>query len=257
MVTECMGLFGRIQPIPYRMSDVWSLGVIFLNMATTRNPWDLATISDPAFKEFLRRPNWLRSRMPINTKFESTVKTMFILDPIYRISLPELRQRISAMSEFKLVPARRQVDYGLRLIPLEAVQPLSMMPVDNSEGFIASEEVAYGQFGFEEVVEAYVHDVDFAEDSAGEEDDELVTPPMAAVPDTAQVITDLEADALTLTAEGGIRIPPPRRAAAANLHVPANLDIESSGKHQAGENGATYIYQRPVKSHGRVLDEHH
>jgi serine/threonine protein kinase len=37
-------------------NDIWSLGIILLNLATGRNPWKSATPGDPTFQAYLRDP---------------------------------------------------------------------------------------------------------------------------------------------------------------------------------------------------------
>ncbi|KAH7105669.1 kinase-like domain-containing protein [Auriculariales sp. MPI-PUGE-AT-0066] len=203
MSPECVGMHGRVEPICYRKSDIWSLGVLFLNIATARNPWNLASIKDPMFASFLRQPNFLRGRLPINTTFEAAVKTMFILDPNYRISLLELRERISAMHQFRLVPRRHRVDYRLRLIPLETTQPLTehqLSDIDLSQGLRrgeGNEDILWDSY-YNEPLMITETSHDPGVDSDADEEDKLITPPTPAVPDTAQIIAELDADVLNI-----------------------------------------------------------
>lgn len=42
-------------------SDIWSLGVIFVNMVSGRSPWGPATPSDRNFRKYMNNPSCLRS----------------------------------------------------------------------------------------------------------------------------------------------------------------------------------------------------
>ncbi|KAJ9076356.1 cAMP-dependent protein kinase catalytic subunit [Entomophthora muscae] len=52
--------------LPYCTSaaDVWSLGVIFLNLCFGRNPWKRASTEDAAFLEYIFNPNLLADMFP-------------------------------------------------------------------------------------------------------------------------------------------------------------------------------------------------
>ncbi|KIY49305.1 Pkinase-domain-containing protein, partial [Fistulina hepatica ATCC 64428] len=52
MSPECIGKDVRVGRYSNRQSDVWSLGVIFINMVTGRNPWGFAETKDECFAEY-------------------------------------------------------------------------------------------------------------------------------------------------------------------------------------------------------------
>ncbi|KAI7881006.1 Pkinase-domain-containing protein [Lichtheimia hyalospora FSU 10163] len=87
-----------------RQNDVWSLGVILVNMTTGRNPWRQASFLDPTFKRYMGKPHpsFFMATLPrISADFAMLLSRIFCLDPSRRISLPELRIRIKDMLFFK------------------------------------------------------------------------------------------------------------------------------------------------------------
>ncbi|KAI8368943.1 kinase-like domain-containing protein [Blakeslea trispora] len=83
-------------------NDMWSLGVILINLTAGRNPWKQATVENPTFAAYLRNPiHFFRTILPcISEELESILLDIFCLDPDRRISLPKLRLRIEQCSTF-------------------------------------------------------------------------------------------------------------------------------------------------------------
>jgi serine/threonine protein kinase len=76
-------------------NDVWSLGVILINLTCGRNPWKRASASlDETYNAFVQNPLFLRSILPISTELEAVLLQIFDRNPCTRISLPDLRQAI-------------------------------------------------------------------------------------------------------------------------------------------------------------------
>lgn len=76
-------------------NDIWSLGVILVNLTCGRNPWKRASAtSDETFRAFVKDPNFLASILPLSDELNYIVQRIFQLDPMNRISLPELRHLI-------------------------------------------------------------------------------------------------------------------------------------------------------------------
>ena len=84
----------RYAPYASAPNDVWSLGVILVNLTCGRNPWKKASIEDSTFRAFLKDPNFLCSILPISVELNSILRRVFDSDPNQRISLPELRDLI-------------------------------------------------------------------------------------------------------------------------------------------------------------------
>ena len=88
---------------PYYASgpnDVWSLGVILVNLTCGRNPWKRASIDDPTFRAYLRNPNFLSSILPLSPELASILRKIFECDPQRRVTIPQLKQLIYNCSSF-------------------------------------------------------------------------------------------------------------------------------------------------------------
>lgn len=75
-------------------NDVWALGVILINLATGRNPWKQASLKDETFRAFLADPDFLLSILPISRELNRILKRIFCIDPLRRITLYELKEKI-------------------------------------------------------------------------------------------------------------------------------------------------------------------
>jgi serine/threonine protein kinase len=63
-------------------NNIWSLGIILLNLATGRNPWKSAAADDPTFQTYLRRPlNFLRSVLPISSEVNDILSLFLRKNP--------------------------------------------------------------------------------------------------------------------------------------------------------------------------------
>ncbi|GAA5858683.1 hypothetical protein JCM8547_001420 [Rhodosporidiobolus lusitaniae] len=101
MSPECQGgLFQRLNSYSTPHNDIWSLGVILVNLTCGRNPWKQACPSDETFCAYLGNPDFLRSILPISEHTNRILKRIFALNPLARISLPELRREILAVKTF-------------------------------------------------------------------------------------------------------------------------------------------------------------
>jgi serine/threonine protein kinase len=77
-------------------NDVWSLGVILVNLTCGRNPWKKASPEDSTFRAFLKDSSFLSTILPLSPELNSILRLVFECDPQRRISLQELRDRIVA-----------------------------------------------------------------------------------------------------------------------------------------------------------------
>jgi len=75
-------------------NDVWSLGVILVNLTCGRNPWKRASQSDSTYRAYLKDRKFLRTILPISQELNSILVRVFEPNPLKRISLQELRLRI-------------------------------------------------------------------------------------------------------------------------------------------------------------------
>ncbi|KAJ5888080.1 hypothetical protein N7495_008121 [Penicillium taxi] len=86
-------------------NDVWSLGVILVNLTCGRNPWKRASIEDSTFRAYLKDPYFLKSILPLSPEMVCILSRVFERDPSKRITIPELRHMIVECSRFTETPA--------------------------------------------------------------------------------------------------------------------------------------------------------
>lgn len=100
--TECQG--GEFAPTGIyspRFNDIWSLGIILLNLATGRNPWKSATAVDPTFQAYLQDPlNFLPSVLPISPELNDILVRVLDVDWRRRMTLRQLRRAIENLDSF-------------------------------------------------------------------------------------------------------------------------------------------------------------
>ncbi|ODA77255.1 hypothetical protein RJ55_06882 [Drechmeria coniospora] len=92
---------------PYYMcapNDVWSLGVILVNLTCGRNPWKQASLQDSTYRAYARSRDFLKTILPLTDEFNDILARIFNPCPEYRITLSELRSRITGCHQFT-VPA--------------------------------------------------------------------------------------------------------------------------------------------------------
>lgn len=96
---------------PYYMcapNDVWSLGVILVNLTCGRNPWKQASFQDSTYRAYARSQDFLKTILPLTDDLNTILGRIFHPNPEHRITLPELRNRIMACPRFT-VPATAAV----------------------------------------------------------------------------------------------------------------------------------------------------
>ncbi|KAI9246654.1 kinase-like domain-containing protein [Helicostylum pulchrum] len=105
---ECQGGGGismqhqKVKGYSTQKNDIWSLGVILINLTAGRNPWKQATTRNASFASFVRNPkHFFRTVLPcISEELERILLRIFCLDPAKRISLPDLRHYILKCQSF-------------------------------------------------------------------------------------------------------------------------------------------------------------
>jgi serine/threonine protein kinase len=103
MSPECQGgIFDRLDSYSTQSNDVWSLGVILVNLTCGRNPWRQACPNDETFRAFLQNPNFLRSILPISKSLNYVLRRIFEVDPRTRLTLKQLRQLIEDIDTFNM-----------------------------------------------------------------------------------------------------------------------------------------------------------
>lgn len=81
---------------------MWSLGVLFLDLACGDRIWEEPTTRDRRFRKFNKDPSdFLRSEYPLNDHTRYLLLRIFSPEPL-RISLKALREEISSIDDFYL-----------------------------------------------------------------------------------------------------------------------------------------------------------
>ncbi|KAF9051356.1 kinase-like domain-containing protein, partial [Panaeolus papilionaceus] len=102
MSPECQAAEPHITgPYSPMHNDIWSLGIILLNLATGRNPWKSATPDDPTYQSYKRDPHrFLPSVLPISEEFNAILVRLLHVEWKKRMSLIELRMAIERLPTF-------------------------------------------------------------------------------------------------------------------------------------------------------------
>lgn len=83
-------------------NDIWSLGVILVNLTCGRNPWRQASFEDSTYRAFTRNQDFLRTILPLSDDLNDILGRIFTRNPDERITLKELRERISVCSQLTI-----------------------------------------------------------------------------------------------------------------------------------------------------------
>ena len=103
--TECLDHSSK-RPYYYcAPNDVWSLGVVLVNLTCGRNPWKQASQEDSTYRAFTRSPGFLKTILPLSDELNDILSRIFTPNPEQRITLPELKARILSCSRFTETPA--------------------------------------------------------------------------------------------------------------------------------------------------------
>jgi serine/threonine protein kinase len=104
MSPECLDHSSRKPFYLCAPNDVWSLGVILVNLTCGRNPWKQASEEDSTYRAYTRSRDFLKTILPLTDELNDILGRIFTRNPDQRITLPELRARILACSRFTIVP---------------------------------------------------------------------------------------------------------------------------------------------------------
>jgi serine/threonine protein kinase len=99
-VVECLGHEYNLRAYSAGPSDVWSLGVILVNLITGKLAWKMAATSDEAFNAYLYRPDFFKRVLPVSSQAESVLRQIFTINPSQRINISDLRRCIEDIDYF-------------------------------------------------------------------------------------------------------------------------------------------------------------
>jgi serine/threonine-protein kinase ULK1 len=81
--------------------DIWSLGIILLNLATGRDPWTSASIDNLGFRAYLQDPlDFIPTVLPISDEANNLIARMLETDWRDRLTVPEIRQALEEVPTF-------------------------------------------------------------------------------------------------------------------------------------------------------------
>ncbi|WVQ93279.1 hypothetical protein IAU59_000345 [Kwoniella sp. CBS 9459] len=121
---ECQGgLFERLDSYATETNDIWSLGVILVNLTCGRNPWRQACPSDETFRAYVHNPDFLRSILPISRATNRILKGLFALEPRDRTPLHILREQILRVETFTMTDEELKTAHAAARAAAAAVRP--------------------------------------------------------------------------------------------------------------------------------------
>ncbi|WVQ81407.1 hypothetical protein IAT38_003531 [Cryptococcus sp. DSM 104549] len=122
---ECQGgLFERLETYSTETTDIWSLGVILVNLTCGRNPWRQACPKDETFRAYVHNPDFLRSILPISHETNRILKGLFALEPKDRITLKDLRAMVVQVERFTMTDEELQTAHAAAREAAAAVRPV-------------------------------------------------------------------------------------------------------------------------------------
>ncbi len=83
-------------------NDIWSLGIILVNLTCGRNPWKRASVEDSTFRAYLKNPKFLSTILPLSPELDSILRRIFECDPRRRIGILELRELVVRCPRFTI-----------------------------------------------------------------------------------------------------------------------------------------------------------
>lgn len=116
-------MFERLVSYNTETNDIWSLGVILVNLTCGRNPWRQACPQDETFRAYVHDPDFLRTILPISHATNHILKGLFALDPKERVSLRTLRKLVLAVETFTMTEDELRHAHSAARAAAAAVRP--------------------------------------------------------------------------------------------------------------------------------------
>lgn len=100
IIPECHETPSRSSCYASGPNDIWSLGIILVNLTCGRNPWKRASMDDSTFRAYRTNSKFLSSILPISSELDAILARIFECDPRKRIGISELRSLILTCPSF-------------------------------------------------------------------------------------------------------------------------------------------------------------
>ncbi|KAI0826555.1 kinase-like domain-containing protein [Trametes gibbosa] len=201
MSPECLGDDLGRNPYSNIRHDTWALGVVLFNIITASDPWSKASTADEAFSDYLHNPTFFLDNFDISEGANTILRSIFVLNPMGRISLSDLRAAILGVSSFfrpdqspnGAVDESGDID--------DVVFSLAIMDEDNEESAVDVEELYIFPNSdhlcapvkpFRQLLEMDVLSVDAAVRSffADEDEDDIILPICSRSSSTSSIGSD-------------------------------------------------------------------
>lgn len=137
MSPECLDPSARKPFYMCAPNDVWSLGVILVNLTCGRNPWKQASYQDSTYRAYAGSQDFLKTILPLSDELNDILGRIFNPIPEQRITLPELREMIKACSQFTIPPM------STLSLPTPPASP------DHLPRYVASEDAILDDYEFD------------------------------------------------------------------------------------------------------------
>lgn len=87
-------------------SDVWSLGIVLINLTCGSNPWQTAGMQDPDYQDYGRSKDFLKSILPISDGLDDILRCVLEPNPKLRVTISELRNLVMDCPNFAALKRR-------------------------------------------------------------------------------------------------------------------------------------------------------
>lgn len=94
-------------------ADVWSLGIILVNILFSEQPWDIASREDPNFYDYTTEVNYyLRYRFPLSKSAHNLLRRMLHITPSARMSIEDIKKTVAGINTFFMTDEELLGEYG-------------------------------------------------------------------------------------------------------------------------------------------------
>lgn len=98
-ILYCSGADDTVTSFPTSTGDVWSLGIILINLCCIRNPWLKAhRMEDSTFNYFSKNPEVLKQILPISDEVYELLIKVLQINPYARIDLEGLMHQVANLT---------------------------------------------------------------------------------------------------------------------------------------------------------------